>query len=128
MIGANSATCAGCAILDHATLPMQPGPADCWAWCGARRGGNGGVYGMMRVDRSRVRSAHRVAFAAWRAPIVAHWDVRHTKSCGNALCVRPDHLVIARVDDRVGVFVPWHRGAIRPGGRRVWGEALAHVA
>lgn len=125
-IGADARVCAGCAILDACAWPQHPGPSDCWRWCGAMRG----AYGIMRVDRTRVRSSNRVAFATWVAPVQSQWDVRRRPICRDTACMNPAHLYVANGNDRIGIFVPPYRvepdqPRYRAGGSRVWGEADA---
>lgn len=61
----------------------------CWLWTGAAdtRG-----HGRIWVN-GRMRPAHRVSWRLRRGELPEGWMLRRT--CGNGLCVNPDHLVLA---------------------------------
>jgi len=62
----------------------------CWEW---RRQISNSGYGRIMLggpDGTRSESAHRASYAAFVRPPAADEIVRHT--CGNRLCVNPEHL------------------------------------
>lgn len=59
----------------------------CWEWQGSR---DSFGYGMFRIDRTRVRRAHRLAYEAVKGPIADGLILLHR--CDNPSCVRPSHL------------------------------------
>lgn len=59
---------------------------ECWTWQGSKVGG----YGRIRVDRSRLALAHRVAYEHFVGPIPEGLVLDHT--CRNRACVNPAHL------------------------------------
>ena len=62
---------------------------DCHWWTGARVEGN---HGKFRVG-GKVRQASHVAYEIHIGPIPDGMHVHHT--CGNTLCVNPDHLIVS---------------------------------
>ena len=70
----------------------------CWLWRAAARGTDGiGVFGF----NGQVFYAHRVAFVIARGLIPPGMEVR--RSCSNALCVRPLHLVLVYRSGKNGI-------------------------
>jgi len=66
----------------------------CWIW--NRQISNSG-YGRMAVPGkggTLTESAHRISYLAFVGPLKRDDIVQHT--CGNRLCVNPDHLVLAK--------------------------------
>lgn len=64
----------------------------CWIW--NRQISNSG-YGRMTVPASNgtlTESAHRISYLAFVGPLRKDDSVQQT--CGNRLCVNPDHLVL----------------------------------
>lgn len=61
---------------------------DCLIWTGARR--TGGRYGRIAIDGERF-GAHRIAYECKHGYLPEHLHIHHT--CGNNLCINPDHLV-----------------------------------
>lgn len=82
--------------------PLPPGRPDlgpCWLWTGARSRGNGGLYGTLRLPRSRASvRAHRWSWEQERGPIPDGLTIDHL--CRVTLCVRTSHLepVVNRVN------------------------------
>lgn len=70
----------------------------CWIW--NRQISNSG-YGRITVAGNRstfTESAHRISYLAFVGPLKHDDIVQHT--CGNRLCVNPDHLVLAEREHR----------------------------
>jgi len=66
---------------------------NCWIW--NRQISNSG-YGRMAVptkDGTLTESAHRISYLAFVGPLKQDDVVQQT--CGNRLCVNPDHLILA---------------------------------
>ena len=76
---------------------------DCWLWIG---GVNNNGYGRM-IFRGKQRTAHSIMYELENGP--APKDGCILRSCGNKLCVMPDHLVL---DSRKTHFV--RHGPERP--------------
>ena len=72
------------------------GPPGCWEWQGGRTA-NGG-YGVSRYGGKFCR-AHRKAWMLLNGPIPEGMLVLHR--CGNAACVRPDHLYVGSNRDNM---------------------------
>ena len=72
----------------------------CWIWTASK---DGCGYGMMRVSKTRVMRAHRVAYEWLSGPIPEGMLLDHV--CHNPACVRPDHLrpvtVKANAENRI---------------------------
>lgn len=65
---------------------------ECWLWTGPTSGGGrGGGYGRMSLDGQTV-ATHRVMATLIFGYIPGNKQVDHT--CGNRLCLNPDHLEI----------------------------------
>lgn len=73
------------AYIEEKSIP-EPN-SGCWLWLGATA--NRG-YGQATIGRSRVTSAHRASFIAYRGYEPVGLDVDHL--CRNPICVNPDHL------------------------------------
>ena len=64
----------------------------CWLW--SRQISNSG-YGRITLagdDGTYMESAHRASYLAFIGPLPKAGVIR--QSCGNRLCVKPDHLVV----------------------------------
>ena len=61
----------------------------CWLWTAGKGGGD---YGIFSMNRDAI-IAYRAAYILFKGDIPPFENVRHT--CGNAMCVNPDHLYIA---------------------------------
>jgi hypothetical protein len=61
-------------------------PIGCWLWQGARTKGG---YGVINVA-GRMRTVHSLAWELENGPLPNGFEMGHT--CGERLCVRPDHL------------------------------------
>ena len=71
----------------------------CWAWTGATNGGYGFVYG--DIDRT----AHRIAYELTRNIPATRYSFTIKQTCGNKLCVNPDHLVARTLEQRFWAMV-----------------------
>lgn len=65
----------------------KAGPGECWPWTGRV---NGAGYGSIRVSKSKVEGAHRVAFALSNYKSIEGLDVCHR--CDTKRCCNPSHL------------------------------------
>ena len=75
-------------MYDHRRGPTMPGMAEpCWPWRGPRRDDGGGYIELGGIPLD----ARRIAWVLSRGPIPE--DATIANRCGNAACVRPDHLV-----------------------------------
>lgn len=63
----------------------------CWIWRGATKVNQASRYPVVRLQNGRYASARRVFYSAFCGdPPLGRYVVE--SSCGNALCVNPDHL------------------------------------
>jgi hypothetical protein len=72
-----------------ASITQDP-ESGCWLW--VRQVSNSG-YGRITLsnqDGTYIESAHRASYRAFTGPLPEHGMIRQT--CGNRLCVNPDHL------------------------------------
>lgn len=84
-------------------ITKQPGANGCWEWQGAASRGRPIV-----TDQGRTRNARRVAWVtANRRPLRPGKIV--TSTCGNTLCLRPDHLILADSASEVQKIAVKHR-------------------
>ena len=76
---------------------VEKGPG-CWQWIGSTTGGGYGQFSVMVPGEGRrMIPAHRFAWEQAYGAISAGADVVHT--CGNRVCVRPDHLRVQDPDE-----------------------------
>ncbi|NCC94213.1 MAG: HNH endonuclease [Opitutae bacterium] len=62
---------------------------ECWIWRGCTSGRPGARHGVLGIQDHQVL-VHRLAFELTKGPIPSGMHIRST--CGNRLCVNPDHL------------------------------------
>lgn len=74
-------------ILDSVgTIP----DSDCWLWCGQISNTGYGRIMLSGPQGRFMESAHRASYSAFVGPIPERTIIKQT--CGNRLCVNPDHL------------------------------------
>jgi hypothetical protein len=86
-------------LFNKTYIPSTPeGTKDdqqCWTWQG---GINNAGYGMIRINKEEgMGTVHRIVEQHFR-PFNSNLEVQHT--CGNKLCVNPNHLTIGTVKSR----------------------------
>ena len=67
-------------------------PSGCWLWRGQISNSGYGRIMVRKAAGNKMESAHRASYAAFVAPIPDGAIIR--QSCGNRLCVNPQHLEI----------------------------------
>lgn len=72
---------------------------DCWIWTGTKTLG----YGTFGIDNI-TRFAHRVAYELERGPLAENMRLLHR--CSNSACVRPEHLLVVRVKEKIPYTKP----------------------
>lgn len=81
-------------------------PDECWEWTAATNKG----YGMISVERSKMRLAHDVAWEVHHGRLLPDGMlIRH--SCDNPLCVNPSHLLLGTHSDNTADKVDRERQA-----------------
>lgn len=65
----------------------------CWEWTGATTRGTGILSFQNPNGKHAPRSVNRVSWSIHHGPAAANVQIRH--SCGNSLCVNPEHLYLS---------------------------------
>jgi len=74
-----------------ASIARDPS-SGCWLWRGQISNSGYGRMMVRQASENKMESAHRASYAAFVAPIPDGAIIR--QSCGNRLCVNPEHLEI----------------------------------
>lgn len=73
---------------------VQHPDTNCWLWIGQVSNSGYGRIKLRDQDGTFMESAHRASYGAFIGTIPRDGIVR--QSCGNRLCVNPDHLDLTR--------------------------------